>query len=229
MQEKLKFVRKLIFHRNVESLIAINDTSIFSMKDENGLTPIDYLRYLGMNKILQILRLEMNDHLVFEKPHIFKRVLAKSHKKMQTYQKFRASYFSKELDLNLVPKMNIKVSHSPFGFGLFAEENINKNTFLGEYVGLVRPHKASQDKANAYLVKYPVRHFFSRLVIDASKLGNHTRFINHSRTPNCQMFSVIRNKIPRMIFVSTEKIEKGNEIMVDYGNLYWKQLGKIPL
>jgi len=57
--------------------------------------------------------------------------------------------------------------------------------------------------------------------VDSIRLGNSTRFINHSCVPNAK-FQVVRVGSEVIVIVKAEEtIEKEHEITVDYGEKYW--------
>lgn len=71
------------------------------------------------------------------------------------------------------------------GFGLFAQNEINKNEFilefLGEVIDFAEFKKRFDEKSdeNLYFAKLD-----KNMYIDASKYGNVARFVNHSCNPN---------------------------------------------
>ena len=77
------------------------------------------------------------------------------------------------------------------GFDLVPFEPIPKNVFLGQYVGKLEPPDwkpvgkyvamvNARDSATEEIIKGVVLFY-----IDAEKMGNLTRFANHSCEPNC--------------------------------------------
>lgn len=57
------------------------------------------------------------------------------------------------------------------------------------------------------------------------KMGNFTRFINHSCRPNSQFQRFYWRGIERVLVVS-RGVPAGNEITVDYSDFYWRKLKK---
>ena len=69
-------------------------------------------------------------------------------------------------------------------------------------------------------------------VVEAEKMGNFTRFINHSDTPNLGFVCAYWCGMPRLLLVSLQMIPEGVQLSVDYGKLFWEQsphLVKQPL
>ncbi|MBY0548345.1 MAG: SET domain-containing protein-lysine N-methyltransferase [Candidatus Obscuribacterales bacterium] len=102
------------------------------------------------------------------------------------------------------------------GYGVFAMEDIPPGQWLGEYTGLARTCKDS-DCTNAYVFNYVYG-----AVIDASKRGNFSRFINHSeQSPNARYMRVLVDDVVHVILLANEPIAKDEQILFDYGPDYW--------
>lgn len=100
------------------------------------------------------------------------------------------------------------------GFGVFAMEDINKNTRIVDYDGELIDHKESFKRESKYLKRGEIWCFTvnRRWVRDAHVGGNVARFINHSCKPNC--YSQI---VGRTIWIRAGKnIKKGEELSYDY-------------
>merc|ERR1712228_1151897 len=70
-------------------------------------------------------------------------------------------------------------------------------------------------------------------ILDAEHFGNQCRFVNHSNNAqNVNCAFILRHNFGNCSFPSisevwcraTKKIEKGNELFVDYGDSYWNNL-----
>jgi len=101
------------------------------------------------------------------------------------------------------------------GKGAFALRDIKKGERLIEYVGERIPHPVadsryddeSMDEHHTFLFTIS-----SRTVIDATRDGNESRYINHSCDPNCES-EVTRGRV----WISAIKsIKKGEELHYDY-------------
>ena len=60
-------------------------------------------------------------------------------------------------------------------------------------------------------------------------VGNATMFINDSRglkgvSNNCFFVEVTRNGWPHVFVVTSDHIDAGNELLIDYGKLYWQTM-----
>lgn len=76
------------------------------------------------------------------------------------------------------------------GCGLFAEKNITKGDFLGEYLGMVL-RSSTANESTAYSLSYPTSD--GKLEINATEYGNEIRFANHSSEPNAAFIRVLLN------------------------------------
>ena len=61
------------------------------------------------------------------------------------------------------------------------------------------------------------------LIVDASLIGNDSKYINHSCMPNCEaVFEQNGTKTPHIKFKALKKIQIGDELSINY------RLKKIP-
>lgn len=94
-----------------------------------------------------------------------------------------------------------------------------ENSYINEYVGNVTSEKAFLERLNFDYID-DVHHFSMQLerglVIDAYRMGNGMRFVNHSCEPNCRIEKWIVRGIPRMCLFANQNIKAGDEITFDY-------------
>ena len=101
------------------------------------------------------------------------------------------------------------------GRGAFATRRIRKGERVAEYVGErvtheeadVRYDDDSMDEHHTFLFTVS-----SRTVIDATRDGNDSRYINHSCDPNCES-EIVRG---RVYIVALRDIAVGEELHYDY-------------
>jgi len=74
------------------------------------------------------------------------------------------------------------------GWGVFTKNELKAGDYIEEYAGEAITQNEAERRGMIYDVKDCSYLFVvaSDLVIDASKKGNKTRFINHSNSPNVQ-------------------------------------------
>jgi hypothetical protein len=130
--------------------------------------------------------------------------------------------FHKDILSSYIPNVSIRWVHPSIGYGLFAEENIKKGAYVGEYTGVVRQNNRRYfEPLNNYCYEYPVPDEIGRnYVIDATA-GCLTRFINHSARPNLTPTHVYWDGFYHLIFTACESISPGCELLFDYGETYW--------
>jgi len=103
------------------------------------------------------------------------------------------------------------------GFGVFAQDSINKNTRIINYAGELVRNRDSEEREERYLADgciwiFRVNRYWSR---DAAVGGNVARFINHSCTPNC-WFEIV----DRTIWIRASRlIRAGEELTYDYATV----------
>ncbi len=111
--------------------------------------------------------------------------------------------------------------------GVFASALISAGTDLGEYAGEIRLIEQSW-KLNPELYDYAwtlkMGSFF--LIIDAKKWANEFAFVNDYRGiaahPNVESKWVVHRGVYRLIFRTVVDLYKGQELLIDYGEEYWK-------
>lgn len=123
-----------------------------------------------------------------------------------------------------VAQVSIEFIDEEIGYGLFAQEEIAKDAFVGTYTGIVRKIQRFSPELNAYCMHYPTRlwsyHYF---VVDAEQAGNEMRFINHSEKPNLRPFSIIDRGLQHIALFATRHVAAGEELTFNYGKDYWKK------
>ncbi|TMW56567.1 hypothetical protein Poli38472_006577 [Pythium oligandrum] len=106
------------------------------------------------------------------------------------------------------------------GFGLFADETIEANEFVIEYVGEV----IDDEECERRLIKcrdVGETHFYmleieKDIVIDARYRSNEARFINHSCDPNCVTQKWNVDGLQRIGIFARRRVLPGEEITIDY-------------
>ncbi|MEM6829689.1 MAG: SET domain-containing protein-lysine N-methyltransferase [Bacteroidota bacterium] len=112
------------------------------------------------------------------------------------------------------------------GYGYFATRYVQKDAMVGEYTGKIMFR--SEFKSGAYAWSYPKggdfqRTLAERISLNASIYGNEMRFVNHSDTPNLRAEQVFHGGQWHMIYVANRGIVKGEELLVSYGQQYWRK------
>jgi histone-lysine N-methyltransferase EZH2 len=105
------------------------------------------------------------------------------------------------------------------GYGLFAEKRINKGQFIGEYKGeliwrgeeYIRSQICQAEK-KTYL--FPTN---DEETIDGIMFGCKTRYINHSKKPNCSAVMLRSSGQDKIGIFAQACIYKQEELFLDYG------------
>lgn len=172
---------------------------------------------------------------LFESEAIFDEILnrtkkAKQEDEIPPEKIWMGIYFDKEIQTGTHPKVSIRFINEEVGFGVFAEQRIPSCAFVGEYRGIVKERKKKELKDKVHCVRYTVWEMGKRrFILDAEKMGNFTRFINHSAKPNLSLQSVYWRGIPRIIFVALKEISEGTQLTFDYGTFFWKECSQTPV
>lgn len=106
------------------------------------------------------------------------------------------------------------------GFGLRANQDLNPNDFIFEYIGEVISEPAFRRRMHQY-DQEGIKHFYFMSLtkgefVDATKKGNLGRFCNHSCNPNCYVDKwVVEDKL-RMGIFAERRIQAGEELVFNY-------------
>ncbi|EDV26870.1 uncharacterized protein TRIADDRAFT_54228 [Trichoplax adhaerens] len=106
------------------------------------------------------------------------------------------------------------------GFGLRTLEDLEDNQFVLEYCGEVIDLREFERRKRDYAKKKIKHYYFMTLspneIIDASRKGTFSRFINHSCDPNCVTQKWTVNGMLRIGFFTLRKIPANTELTFDY-------------
>lgn len=107
-------------------------------------------------------------------------------------------------------------------YGIFAKQNIPKNTNIIEYIGEKISRKEGDRRSEKRLKKYLnskitgsvyIFELNKHYDIDGSPNYNKAKYINHSCNPNCEV-EITKNRI---WIKSIKNIREGDELSYDYG------------
>ena len=122
------------------------------------------------------------------------------------------------LQLGLSARVKIGRSNT-HGWGCFSVNDLPKGAHLMEYVGeIIDPETA--DKRGAHYDKQGTSFLFALnadQVVDATKFGSRSKFINHSCDPNVNVQIVLVNGQHRIKMSARRHISSGEELCFDYG------------
>ncbi|OCB85032.1 SET-domain-containing protein [Sanghuangporus baumii] len=118
------------------------------------------------------------------------------------------------------------VKQSKFGFGLFLDQAVHAGELILEYTGEIIYESTVDSRAffNEFRGRNYVYKLNNTLSIDASKLGNESRFINHDRERvNCCAKYMLVNGVQRIGIYADKHLKPGTELYLDYGNEFFKE------
>ncbi|KAI1315828.1 histone methyltransferase set1 [Mortierella claussenii] len=120
-----------------------------------------------------------------------------------------------------VRKKQLRFAKSPIhDWGLFAMEKVDANDMVIEYIGEVIRQKVADHREKRYERMGIGSSYLFRVdddtVIDATKMGNIARFINHCCTPNCNAKVITVDGQKKIVIYAKRDIEEGEEITYDY-------------
>ncbi|KAF4317061.1 hypothetical protein BBO99_00004906 [Phytophthora kernoviae] len=149
-------------------------------------------------------------------------------------EKYQISCQNRSIALGKQKHVRIGRSNlSAAGWGLFVNEFVAKDEFIIEYIGeMVSQEEA--DRRGAVYDKVDRSYLFNldtKTVIDSTRKGNKTRFINHSKNPNCACKIMNVSSDFRIGLYAIRDIEPHTELFFDYGydkELYHAELLKQP-
>lgn len=106
------------------------------------------------------------------------------------------------------------------GYGVRAQEDIEPDTFIYEYIGEVIDNKTFRKRMVEY-DELKFKHFYFMMLqknefIDATRKGCLARFCNHSCNPNCYVEKWVVGKKLKMGIFAKRRILKGEEVTFDY-------------
>ncbi|CAK4185921.1 unnamed protein product [Aphanomyces euteiches] len=112
--------------------------------------------------------------------------------------------------------------------GLFATQTLKADAFFGEYTGVIQADRGG-GAFDSYGLAYPSLYQDGDMCISAKEYGNVIRCVNHSSTNfNAIFTSILHRGMLRMICKTIRETPAGSQILVNYGQSYWKQAGIVP-
>lgn len=122
--------------------------------------------------------------------------------------------------------MYLKWISEVIGYGVFAENDIAKGDFIGEYSGVLREVKQAPDDLD-YAWYYSLDGVDGKkLVVDGKNYGNELRFINHANNPNTVRIDVIgKDGNFHVVYIASKNIKKDEQLTVSYGREYFTSRG----
>ena len=114
--------------------------------------------------------------------------------------------------------ITIRWMDARMGYGLWTNSEIPAWHYIGEYTGVLRRRTLLKVDVNDYCFQYPRSWLGLRaFTIDSALQGNHTRFINHSDSPNVESRAFFHEGLFHIALRSIRAIPRGSQLTYDYG------------
>ena len=203
----------------------------FTLRVDNGKGAQTYSK----KAFAELFSIRYLDHLEFANwraESYIRKKCAYAHKKgrIESLTLWLGKLHGKQMDLGADIDVTVKWMGEELGYGLFTNQKLKKWDYIGEYAGLLRRRGLLKRDVNDYCFQYPREWATCKpFTIDSEDLGNYTRFINHSDTPNIESISFFHDGIFRIGFRALEEIKPGCHLTYDYGGVYWKHRKKLAL
>ncbi|KAJ3116716.1 hypothetical protein HDU96_008955 [Phlyctochytrium bullatum] len=115
------------------------------------------------------------------------------------------------------------------GYGLYTAYDITKGSVVSICSGVLTNNTASD-----YVWSYPSEIYDDNgeqidVGIDARFKGNWARFVNHDENPNSEVIYVMYNNLWHVVYIASEFIPRGQEVLISYGPQYWTARGDTPV
>lgn len=143
-------------------------------------------------------------------------------KEANASQKKLGRLYHSQINSSYLAPSEVRWVSKKVGYGLFAQIDLQKGGYVGEYTGIVRKNdRRYTEPLNHYCYEYPAIDSLGRpYVIDATH-GHLTRFINHSAVPNLKPVYSFVEGFYHLIFIALRAIEIGEQFSYNYGANYW--------
>jgi SET domain-containing protein len=93
---------------------------------------------------------------------------------------------------------------------------VDMGAWVGEYVGEIISGDEMRDRVKCWRTGSFIMAVEEDIFIDATKMGNYTRFLNHSCKPNCEAMVWTVRKSRRIGIFATRQILEGEELTISY-------------
>lgn len=115
---------------------------------------------------------------------------------------------------------DLKLRRTPTGIGVFVERMMRENIVVDPYVGVMTTRDPRDTKYYTAKLKNVTRDK-KPVFLSADTVGGTMRFVRHSCDPNIRFEELDDKTGPKLVLTARRKIEKGEEITVDYGRSLW--------
>ncbi|VEN41249.1 unnamed protein product [Callosobruchus maculatus] len=183
-------------------------------------------------------KLSVNIHSIFEQNHKltdYYQIRKSDRRTKREVQEERRKLLEYALRKGVEDGLEVKCIENK-GRGVFTTRDFLKGEFVVEYCGELidineayrREKKYEMDENTGcymYYFKYDGHHYCVDATEETDKKG---RLINHSRTGNLLTRTIIVENVPRLALIAKSDIQKGEELLYDYGDRSKESLRNHP-
>ena len=192
---------------------------------DRWVTPQERRQFIQDQGIVYLGRAAMSDHPSFKRPLIDSPYYLENREEFDHLTGLYSSFIREE---KMAP-VSIRFISEDVGYGLFAEEDLEPGTFIGEYSGLVQegfetpPDETGKGAYETdYTWDYPDAWYEDILFeINGLKQGNELRYVNHSFEPNLAVEHTLLDNRWVIFFLTENFIKADTQLTADYGEEYW--------
>lgn len=142
-------------------------------------------------------------------------------------QMWMGRYFFSEIKGGDAESLEVRYISPQVGYGLFASSPFLPNSWIGIYSGRVRRSSLETTYAFEHVMAPGIP---TKYCIDGEYEGGLVRFINHSSDhPNVRLRLATVEKETFLILTAMRRIERGEQLLYNYGPAYWEKRGKPAL
>lgn len=143
----------------------------------------------------------------------------------QTHRRYAQLIQTSAMAPVYIRRINKKV-----GYGVFSATELEKDTFIGEYTGVIQE---AEENAGEELDKGGFESDYSwyyleeieqapTLEISGRFEGNELRYVNHSNEPNVDVEHALIDGYWIIFFKAARKIKADEQLLISYGDAYWE-------
>ena len=116
------------------------------------------------------------------------------------------------------------------GYGVFADRQLKKDTFIGEYTGVIQKAEEEAGReldAGGFESDYSWYYLEEleeapTLEINGRFEGNELRYVNHGDEPNVDVEHVLIDGHWVLFFKAARDIQADEQLLISYGEAYWE-------
>lgn len=130
---------------------------------------------------------------------------------------FRKNYLDKILKSTGDENIVICYIDEKVGWGAYAGRDFKKDEYIITYTGQFINKSLQKDRS------YSMQSGLEGIILDSKYYRNLASFINHSENSNVESTCIFHKGIELAVILATRDIEKGEQLLLNYGEMYFKK------